>query len=220
MSKVKILLVEDHVVMRQGLKALFTREADLEVVGEASNGREALALTRDLQPDVVLTDISMPYLNGIETTRQIQRDYPWVKVLILSMHLSEDYIFQALQAGAVGYILKQCDSTELVNAVRAAHRGDFFFSASISRIVRRNCLHRDKIRRLDNNRTDTLTTREREVLQPLAEGLPNRDIAKLLGISVKTVERHRSNMMHKLGVTNKTELIRYALKKGLTTLEG
>jgi two-component system response regulator NreC len=218
MPNTKVLLVEDHIVVRQGIKALLSDEPDLEIVGEADNGREALSLVSELRPDVVLMDISMPGLNGIEATRQIRQRYADVKVVVLSMHASEEYVFQMLRAGASGYVLKQSDSSEVLTAIRAATSGGSFLSPPISRTVIDDYVHRAEARgRADD--MDLLTSREREVLQLLAEGLPNREIAEQLNISVKTVETHRSNMMNKLGVSSKTELVKYALRKGWAALE-
>ena len=218
MPKAAVLLVDDHVVVRQGLKALFADEPDIEVVGEANNGREALALVPDLQPDVVLMDISMPGLNGIEATRQLRQRYPEIKVVVLSMHANEEYVFQVLQAGASGYVLKQSDSLEVLTAIRAALAGGSFLSPPISRAVIDDYVRRAEARGQGSD-LDLLTSREREVLQLLAEGLPNREIAVQLNISIKTVETHRSNMMNKLELTSKTELVKYALRKGWATLE-
>ncbi len=218
MPKAKVLLVEDHVVLRQGLKALFADEPDIEIVGEASNGREALQLVVEAQPDLILMDISMPHLNGIEATRQIRRHYPHVKVVALSMHANEEYVFQILQAGASGYVLKQADSLEVLIAIRAALAGGSFLSPPISRTIIDDYVRRAKARG-GGSKLDRLTPREREVLQLLAEGAPNREIAQQLGISVKTVESYRSSMLSKLGLSNKTELVRFALRQGLATLE-
>ncbi len=218
MPKAKVLLVDDHKVVRQGLKALFANEPDLEIVGEADDGREALALVPELQPDVILMDISMPGLNGIEATRQIIQAYPDVKVIVLSMHANEEYVFQVLRAGASGYVLKQSDSLEVLTAIRAALSGGSFLSPPISRTVIDDYVRRAEARRRDSD-LDILTAREREVLQLLAEGLSNREIAAQLNISVKTVETHRSNMMSKLDVSSKTELVKYALRKGWANLE-
>lgn len=218
MSKAKILLVEDHVVVRQGLKALLNGEADIEVVGEAANGREALQLVSDLQPDLVLMDISMPGLNGIEATRQICQHYPGVEVVILSMHSNEEYVFQVLRAGASGYVLKQSDSSEVLTAIRAALAGGSFLSPPISRAVIDDYVRRAATRGRSDT-LDLLTPREREVLQLLAEGLSNQEIADQLSISVKTVETHRGNMMKKLAVDSKTDLVKYALRKGWASLE-
>ena len=218
MSKAKVLLVDDHVVVRQGLKALFADEPDIEVVGEASNGREALERLSDLEPDVVLMDISMPGLNGIEATRQIQQHHPETKVVVLSMHANEEYVFQVLQAGASGYVLKQSDSMEVLTAIRAAVAGGSFLSPPISRTVIDDYVRRAEARG-HGGEPDLLTSREREVLQLLAEGRSNREIAEELSISIKTVETHRSNMMTKLDLSSKTELIKYALRKGWAMLD-
>ncbi len=218
MLKAKVLLVDDHVVVRQGLKALFASEPDIEVVGEAGNGREALGCIPKLQPNVILMDISMPGLNGIEATRQIRHNHPDIKVVVLSMHTNEEYVFQVLQAGASGYVLKQSDSMEVLTAIRAALSGGSFLSPPISRTVIDDYVRRAKARGQGSD-LYLLTPRQREVLQLLAEGLSNQKIAKQLNISVKTVETHRSNMMNKLDVSSKTELIKYALRKGWATLE-
>jgi DNA-binding NarL/FixJ family response regulator len=218
MSIARVLLVEDHVVVRQGIKALFSDEPDLEIVGEADDGRAALQSVSELEPDVVLMDISMPGLNGIEATRQIRHNYPEVKVVVLSMHSNEEYVFQVLRAGASGYVLKQSDSSEVLTAIRAALAGGSFLSPPISRTVIDDYVRRAEARGGDDD-LELLTSREREVLQLLAEGLSNREIAEQLNISIKTVETHRSNMMNKLGVSSKTELVKYALRKGWASLE-
>ena len=218
MTRKRVLLVEDHIVVRQGIKALLSEEADLEIVGEADNGREALTLVEKLHPDVVLMDISMPGLNGIEATHQICQRHDDVKVVILSMYASEEYVFQVLRAGAAGYVLKQSDSSEVLTAIRAALAGGSFLSPPISRTVIDDYIHRAEARGQGDD-LDPLTSREREVLQLLAEGHSNKEIAEQLSISVKTVESHRSNMMSKLDVSNKTELVRYAIRKGWATLE-
>jgi DNA-binding NarL/FixJ family response regulator len=218
MSVARVLLVEDHVVLREGLKALFGGEPDVEIVGEADNGRDALNRAAELRPNVVLMDLSMPGLNGLETTRRMRHQFPEIKVVVLSMHSHEEYVFQALRAGASGYVLKQANSIELLAAIRAALCGGSFLSSSISRTVIDGYVSRAEARGRGKE-VDRLTSREREVLQLLVEGVPNRAIAKLLGISVKTVESHRSNMMTKLGLSNKTELVRYALDKGWTSLD-
>ena len=218
MTRAKVLLVDDHVIVRQGLKALLSDEPDMEVVGEANNGREALEKLAALEPDVILMDISMPGLNGIEATRQIKQRYPDVKVVILSMHANEEYVFQVLQAGAAGYVLKLSDSMEVLTAIRAALSGGSFLSPPISRTVINDYVRRAEARGQGSD-LDLLTSREREVLQLLAEGRSNRDIAEELSISIKTVESHRSNIMNKLEVSSKAELIKYALRKGWATLE-
>jgi DNA-binding NarL/FixJ family response regulator len=218
MPTAKVLLVDDHRIVRQGLKALLANEPGIDVIGEADDGRTALTLIAELQPDVVLMDISMPGLNGIEATRQIRQRFPQVKVVILSMHANEEYVFQVLQAGATGYVLKQADSLEVLVAIRAALAGGSFLSPPISRTVIDDYISRAEARSL-NPQPDPLTPREREVIQLLAEGLPNHEIAKQLHISIKTVETHRTHMMAKLGVKDKTELVKYALRKGWAVLD-
>lgn len=218
MSRAKVLLVEDHIVVRQGIKALLSDEPDIQIVGEADNGREALALVDTLQPNVVLMDISMPGMNGIEATRQVRQRHPEVKVVVLSMHANEEYVFQVLRAGASGYVLKQSDSSEVLTAIRAALAGGSFLSPPISQAVINDYVQRAESRGRGDD-LDLLTSREREVLQLLAEGLSNREIAEQLSISIKTVETHRGNMMNKLGVSSKTELVKYALRKGWATLD-
>jgi DNA-binding NarL/FixJ family response regulator len=218
MPTAKVLLVDDHRIVRQGLKALLANEPGIDVIGEADDGRTALTLIAELQPDVVLMDISMPGLNGIEATRQIRQRFPQVKVVILSMHANEEYVFQVLQAGATGYVLKQADSLEVLVAIRAALAGGSFLSPPISRTVIDDYISRAEARSF-NPQPDPLTPREREVIQLLAEGLPNHEIAKQLHISIKTVETHRTHMMAKLGVKDKTELVKYALRKGWAVLD-
>lgn len=212
-TKATLFLVDDHVILREGLKALFADLPDIEIIGEANNGREALDCVAKFQPDVVLMDISMPGLNGIEATYQIRRCFPKIKVVILSMHEHKEFIFQALRAGAVGYVLKHSNASDLIMAIWAALAGGSFLSPSISRAIIDDYIRRAEDQGRDSN-LDILTPRERETLQLLAEGLPNREIARQLGISVKTVERHYYNMISKLGVKNKADLIRYALSKG------
>ncbi len=219
MSTAKVLLVDDHAVVRQGIRALLSREPDIDVVGEAENGRQALDRIAELAPNVILMDISMPGLNGIDATRQMQERYPTVKVIVLSMHSGEEYVFQVLRAGASGYVLKQSDSIEVLTAIRAVLAGGSFLSPPISRTLIDDYIRRADVREQRDVEDDPLTPREREVLQLLAEGLPNRRIAKRLSISVKTVESHRSNMMHKLGVRGKTDLVKYALRRGWATLQ-
>jgi DNA-binding NarL/FixJ family response regulator len=219
MTTGRLFLVDDHAVVREGLKVLLDDESDLEIVGEADNGRDAIGRIGSLRPNLVVMDLSMPGLNGIEATRQIRREFLWLKIVVLSMHTHEEYIYQSLQAGAEGYVLKQSNSKELLAGIRAVLAGGSFLSPSISRTVIDGYVHRAESRGRDNSDQDQLTSRERELLQLMAEGVPNREIAKILDISVKTVESHRSNMMRKLGLSNKTELLRYAFTNGWTTLE-
>ena len=214
----KVLLAEDHTIVRKGLRSLLDAERGIEVIGEAEDGREAVEKVQRLRPDVVLMDITMPGLNGLEATRQIKKRFPEVKVLILTMHANEEYIHQVLQAGASGYVVKQAVVTELVSALQAVHRGDSFLSPSVcGRIVEEYIRRAEAM--VEKDSYEKLTDREREVLQLIAEGHSNRGIAELLSISVKTVETHRAHLMDKLGIHNRAELIKYAIRKGVISLD-
>lgn len=213
--KVTVLLADDHRVVRQGLRALVAGEPDFEVVGEADNGREAVLMAKKLLPDVVVMDIAMPLLNGLEATRQILRQLPATKVLVLSSY--GDYVQPLTQAGAAGYLIKQTAASELLNAIREVRKGNAFFSPSIARRLRDQCRGS-----LGGNGSPAdaatevqLTSRESEVLQLIAEGQPNKQIADGLGISVKTVEKHRQTLMAKLNIHCIADLTRYAISKGI-----
>jgi two-component system response regulator NreC len=219
MSTLKVLLVEDHVIVRQGVSALLDEEPDIAIVGEASDGSQALALVQKLRPDIVLMDLSLPGLGGVEATRQIRELYPGVRVLVLSMYDSEEYVFRALRAGASGYVLKQSTSTELVLALRAVAAGSTFLSPSISQILISDYMRRVETQQSDDEALSILTPREREVLQLIAQGLSNRQIAEKLHISVKTVETHRGNMMNKLDVHDRAGLVKFAMDSGMVSLE-
>jgi DNA-binding NarL/FixJ family response regulator len=212
---IRILLVDDHTVLRDGLKSLLNYEADLEVVGDASDGREAIALAADLQPDVVVTDISMPGLNGIESARALRQEHPELKIIILSMHAGQEYVVQALQAGVNGYVVKQADASEVLTAIRAVIQGGAYLSPGISKHFIEDYLNQNPA----DISEPKLTTREREVAQLLAEGESTRSASEILTISIKTVETHRMNIMKKLNAKNQTDLVKYALKKGWITLD-
>lgn len=211
MEKIRILLVDDHTILREGIRSLLEHQADFEVVAEAENGRQAIELVRQLNPDVVLMDISMPLLNGIHATEQIRRETRCTQVLILSQHESEEYIRRALAAGASGFLLKDIDSVELVNAIRAVHKGESILSPAVTRLVIEDYLRWGDIRPQETS--NGLTPRESEILQLIAEGNTNKQIAEILCISIKTVQAHRSNLMNKLDLHDKTELIKYAIQK-------
>ena len=211
MDQIRILLVDDHTILREGLHARLDLEPDMQVVGEAEDGRAAVEQARLLQPDVVVMDISMPLLNGIEATRQIKCLPNKIEVLMLSMHEDESYIRQALTAGALGYILKDAAAQELIEAIRAINQGDAVLSSAITRLVIEDYLRFGEIRPSDDD--DCLTPREREVLQLIAEGYTNKQIAEILNISIKTVQVHRTNMMKKLDLHDRGELIKYAIQK-------
>ncbi len=218
MTTLRVLLVEDHAIVRQGVRALLDEESDISIVGEAGDGSEGLALAQKLRPDIVLMDLSLPGLGGIEATRQIRELLPDIRVLVLSMHDNEEYVFRALRSGASGYVLKQSTSTELVLALRAVAAGSTFLSPSISQILISDYVRRAESQESDGEILGLLTPREREVLQLIARGLSNRQIAERLHISVKTVETHRGNMMQKLDVHDRAGLIKFAIDSGLISL--
>jgi DNA-binding NarL/FixJ family response regulator len=202
-------LADDHTVVRHGVRMILTAEEDLEVVGEAANGREAVSEAERLQPDVVVMDVTMPELNGIEATRRIGEVAPRSRVLALSMHKDSVYVREILRAGARGYLLKDSPEGDLVNAVRAVARGEGFLSSGVAEAVLSD------YRRHVTDPIDLLTSREREVLQLIAEGKTNKDIATALNLSVYTVEAHRGRIMEKLNLHSSGELVRFALRKGL-----
>jgi DNA-binding NarL/FixJ family response regulator len=214
MRKTRILLADDHKLMRSGLKALIEQQADLTVVGEADDGRQAVALAASLKPDLLVMDIGMPSLNGIEAALQITQANPATAIVILSMHSDESYVLRSLKAGAKGYLLKDSAESDLIRAVHAVAGGKSFFSPAVSKV-----LLDDYVRKLQRSGAedayDLLTPREREILQLIAEGKSNKDVANLLNLSVYTVETHRSNIMEKLNLRGIPELILYAVRKGI-----
>jgi DNA-binding NarL/FixJ family response regulator len=215
MEKIKVLLADDHTVVREGLRVLLEAEPDITVVGEAENGRQALQLARDKAPDVVIMDIAMPVLNGLEATRQIVKEVPAAKVLVLSSHNDDEFVHQVTEVGASGYLLKQTAATDLIKAVRETKRGNAFFSPAISKRLaeqyREAFLNGAPLKK--KNRL--LTSREAEVLQLIAEGRANKQIAGELCLSIKTVEKHRQQLMNKLNIHDIAGLTRYAMAKGI-----
>ncbi len=213
-ARSRVVIAEDHTILRQGLVALLARSEEIEVVGEAADGLEAIDLARRLRPDLVLMDVTMPRLGGLDATREITRRLPATRVLALTAHASEEYAAAALDAGAAGYILKDASSAELLEAVRQVISGGTVLSVAVAGAhVRR----RGKAAPGEDSGWESLTPREREVLRLVAEGRRSRDIAAQLGISVKTVERHRANLMGKLGTHSAPALTAFAVKKGLVS---
>ncbi len=214
MNQVRIVLADDHTVMRNGLRLLLERQPHLKVVGEAADGRQAVALSESTNPDVVIMDVGMPNLNGIEAARQIVSHNPRTAIAILSMHSDESYVIRALKAGARAYLLKDSAEADLLAAVRALTEGKSFFSPAISKI-----LVEDYMRQLERQGAEDtyelLTNREREILQLLAEGKTNKEVATLLNLSLYTVETHRTHILQKLNLHNVPELILYAVRKGI-----
>ncbi len=220
MNKIKVIIAEDHTIVRKGLCALLQGEPDIEVVGEAENGREAIKIVEKLLPDVVVMDIAMPGLNGLDTTRQLKKRFPKLKILILTMHDNEEYIFETLRAGASGYLIKRSAPNELISAIQSVYRDESFLSPAISKKVIEGFVQSGGQAVIEDEYYMKLTVREREVLQLIAEGNANREIARLLHISIKTVESHKAHIMEKLDIRNIAELTQYAIRKGLISLDG
>jgi two-component system response regulator NreC len=217
MSSIKILLADDHKITREGLRSLLEKQQDMEVVAEAKDGRTAVSLAEELLPDVVIMDVSMPDLNGVQATRQIVGRLPNVKIVGLSMHSDSLFVTEMLKSGASGYLLKDCAFEELTQAIHAVVAGNTYLSPSISGVVINDYLHR--LAKVDLTASDVLTDREIEVLQLIAEGNSTKQTALKLHISVKTVETHRRQIMNKLDIYTIAELTKYAIRKGLTSLE-
>lgn len=217
--RIRVLVVDDHAVIRQGLKLLLESRQEIEVVADCENGREALLAVERLKPDVVLMDVVMPGLNGIEATRQVRKASSSTRVVILSGFVDEEQITGALRNGASGYLVKNSDVSELVLAIQTVHRGNQYYSAALSEGFDIPELQLQARRPEQKTGLDTLTAREREVLQLIAEGYTNQGIANELYISVKTVEAHKAHIMAKLHARNRTDLIRYAIRKGIVRLE-
>lgn len=208
-STIKILLADDHTIVRQGLKLILSSQPDLQVVGEAANGRETVDLAQQLKPDLVLLDVAMPEVNGIEATRRMMETNPRLRILVLSMHKEAVYVREILKAGARGYLLKDVIDTELLNAVRSVARGDGYISPAVSGALLSD--YRQNV----TDPADLLTKREREVLQLIAAGKTNKEVATQLNLSVYTVDSHRGKIMEKLNLHNTGELVRFAIKNGL-----
>lgn len=209
---IKVLIADDHTIVRSGVRLLLTAEPDIVVVGEALNGHEALELVETLQPDVVLMDITMPEMDGLEATRHIKSRYPQVQVLVLTMHRSEEYFFEMLKSGASGYILKGAKTDELIEAVRIVSQGQVFLYPTMAQKLVEGYLN---LAEWDKEIKETLSPREIEILHMLVEGHTSKEIAEKLVLSPSTVQTHRSNLMHKLGLNNRHELMQYARKRGL-----
>jgi two-component system response regulator NreC len=212
---IRLLLVDDHAILRAGLRMLFAAEEDMTIVGEASSGPEAIQLVRELQPDVVIMDVAMPGMTGIEATRRIKEAYPGVAVLALTMHEDEQYFFEMLNAGASGYIPKRAAPDDLIAAIRVVYQGNVFLHATLARFLIHDVLHGPHGGRAVDTLAEPLTEREREVLTLIAEGLTSREIAERLVVSPKTVDRHRENIMGKLNLHSRVELVKYAIERGL-----
>ena len=217
MAKIRVLVTDDHAIVRDGICALLALTGDIEAVGVATNGREALEMVTRLSPDIVLMDIVMPIMDGLEATRRIRKEFPGMKVIVLSQYEDREYVLPVIEAGASGFISKIAASSELTSAIRSVYRGDSFLSPSIARLLVDD--YRQLARVGKNKDTfEQLTAREREILKLLVEGRSTPDIARMLVISPKTVERHKTNLMAKLDIHNRLDLFKYALRKGIITV--
>lgn len=214
MDKIKVLVVDDHAMMRDGIRALSNVHDDIEIVGEAAEGKEAIEKTLELAPDVIVMDIAMPGMDGLEATRRITKKNPKTKVLVLTQHDNKEYILASIKAGATGYIPKKALGSELVSAIRAVHKGDSFLYPSAAAT-----LIEVYLRQAEEKPYDRLTAREREILKLIAEGHTSRKIASMLFISLKTVVGHRTKIMEKLDIHNRAELIKYAIRKGIISMD-
>ena len=214
MTPIRILLADDHAVVRDGLRALLEKQPDMSVVAEANDGRDSIRLAEEQAPDVVIMDIAMPNLNGIEATRRILAANPRTAVVMLSMHQDESYVLRSLKAGAKGYLLKDSLRSDVIDAVRAVFQGRSFLTRKVSRMLQEDYMRQLENRGLDDS-YDLLTDREREILQMVAEGKSNKEVAGVLNISPTTVETHRSHILQKLGLHSVPELILYAVRKGI-----
>jgi len=216
MQKIRVLVVDDHTIVRDGICALLALAGDIEVVGEAANGSEALKMVKELAPNVVLMDIAMPIMGGLEATRRIGKEFPRTKVLVLTQYDDKEYVFPVIEAGASGFISKVAASSELTSGIRSVYQGDSYLSPSVTRLLVEEYQHGSG--RVSHDPYEQLTGREREVLKLLAEGYTTQEIADMLVVSPKTVEGHKTNLMAKLGVRNRIELVKYALRKGIITI--
>ncbi len=217
MQKIRILVVDDHTILRDGICALLTLASDMEVVGEAANGREALEKVKELEPDVVIMDIAMPLLGGLETTRRMRKEFPETKVLALTQYADKEYVFPVIEAGAHGFISKTAASSELALGIRSVYRGESFLSSSVAKLLVENFQQAGNLQQR-RDPYDQLTGRERDVLKLLVEGHTTQEIADILVISPKTVEGYKTSLMDKLDIHNRVDLVKYALRKGIITV--
>jgi two-component system response regulator NreC len=216
-DRVKVLVVDDHEIVREGIRMVLATDPELEVVDVASSGEEAIDKVRECQPNVVLMDIGMPGLSGFEATRRIRESNPGTQVVALTVHDSEGYVFQMLQAGATGYVVKRAPSEDVIQAVKRANQGEAVLHPSVAKLLIKDYLAR--VAKGEETSFDQLSDREREILKLIAEGRTNREIAESLFLSIKTIQAHRANLMRKLGMHDRTELVKYAIRKGIIGLE-
>lgn len=214
-NRIKVLVADDHPIVRKGITACLARQQNLDVVGEAADGREAVRKARDLHPDLILLDISMPHMSGLAVTELLQRELPQIKVLVLSVAGNSETVVRIIQSGARGYVLKDAPPEDLVRAIETVYRGDSYFSPDVARVALNQFIRGHT----DASNTPELTNREREVLAQIADGFSNKEIACQLGVGVRTVETHRERIMRKLNIHNVAGLTKFAISKGLVSLE-
>ena len=217
MKEIRVLVVDDHTIVRDGICALLELAGDIKVVGEASNGKEAIEMVKKLNPDVVLMDIAMPIMGGLDATHRIHKEFPHVKVLALTQYDDREYVFPIIEAGAYGFISKSAASSELTTGIRSVYHGDSFLSPSVAKYLVEVYRQGNTVKK-NLDPYDELTEREREVLKLLAEGHTIQEIANMLSVSPKTAEGHKTSLMSKLDIHNRTELVKYALRKGIITI--
>ncbi len=218
-ERIRVLLVDDHAMFREGVRSLLEGEPDLEVVGEVEDGRQAVQTALDLAPDVVLMDITMPNLDGVEATRQIHSGNPEIKVLVLTMHDNEDVFFRSISAGASGYVLKRSGGLELMGAIRSTHEGNSYLSPLLAKALMSDYLQRGERSQDGPGQSRQLSAREQEILKLIAEGHSSREIAEMLDLSVKTVHNHRTRLMTKLDIHRNTDLVKYAIRLGMVQVD-
>ncbi len=216
MDKIRVLVVDDHTIVRDGICALLALAGDIEVVGEAANGSEALKMVEKLEPNVVLMDIAMPIMGGLEATRRIRKEFPRTRVLVLTQYDDKEFVFPVIEAGASGFISKVAASSELASGIRSVSQGDSYLSPSVTRLLIEDFQHGGG--RASHDPYEQLTDRERDVLKLVAEGYTTQEMADMLVVSPKTIEGHKTNLMAKLGISNRIELVKYALRKGIITI--
>ena len=214
-----ILIVDDHPLFREGLKSVISRDKKYEVIGEAGRGREGYKLVEKLKPDIVLIDISLPDMNGIDLVSKIKKTYPEIRIMIVSMHSKIDYIAESFKAGAIGYLVKESAAMTLLKGLDAISQNEYFLDSSVSKEVIKRLVETDSIKKINDPLYNSLTPREQEVLRLLAEGYSNKEIAEMLCISPKTVENHRTNIMKKLNLHSFIDLVKYAVKLGLIDVD-
>jgi len=219
MEKKRIIIIDDHPLLREGIKSVIEKSRRYEVVGEAGKGDEGFDLVKRLKPDIVIVDISLPDMNGIDLIRKVRKEYPNIRIMVLTVHSKIDYIVESFKAGALGYLVKEAASNSLIDGLNTISEGDYYLDSSLSKEVVKRLVNTSSIRKIDDPAYNSLTPREQEILRLIAEGFSNKEIADMLCISLKTVENHRYNIMNKLGLHGIADIIKFAVKVGLVDVD-